>query len=63
MGIFTEATTTIVGFSTDPDSTSRFGPFTPGFTIVTYGSIDAVKAAITSRTCAVFVEPIQGEEA
>ena len=27
-------TTTIVGFSTDPDSTGGFGPFTPGFEII-----------------------------
>ena len=33
-GNFHGRTTTIVGFSTDPDSTSRFGPFTPGFRIV-----------------------------
>ena len=60
-GNFHGRTTTIVGFSTDPDSTSRFGPFTPGFRVVDYGSLDAVKAAITPNTAAVFVEPIQGE--
>ncbi|HTR76464.1 MAG TPA: ornithine--oxo-acid transaminase [Gemmatimonadaceae bacterium] len=60
-GNFHGRTITIVGFSTDPDSTSRFGPFTPGFKIVQYGSVDAVRAAITPNTCAVFVEPIQGE--
>ncbi|MCM2255966.1 MAG: ornithine--oxo-acid transaminase [Vicinamibacteria bacterium] len=60
-GNFHGRTTTIVGFSTDPDSTSRFGPFTPGFKIVTYGDLEAVRAAIGPSTCAVFVEPIQGE--
>lgn len=60
-GNFHGRTTTIVGFSTDPDSTSRFGPFTPGFKIVTYGDLEAVRAAIGPKTCAVFVEPIQGE--
>jgi ornithine--oxo-acid transaminase len=60
-GNFHGRTTTIVGFSTDPDSTSRFGPFTPGFRIVEYGSLDAVAAAITPDTAAIFVEPIQGE--
>jgi ornithine--oxo-acid transaminase len=60
-GNFHGRTTTIVGFSTDPDSTSRFGPFTPGFRIVEYGSLDAVRDAITENTAAVFVEPIQGE--
>ena len=60
-GNFHGRTTTIVGFSTDPDSTSRFGPFSPGFRIVRYGDVEAVKAAITPNTCAVLVEPIQGE--
>ncbi len=60
-GNFHGRTTTIVGFSTDPDSTSRFGPFTPGFRIVPYGDAAAVKAAMTPRTCAILVEPVQGE--
>jgi ornithine--oxo-acid transaminase len=60
-GNFHGRTTTIVGFSTDPDSTSRFGPFTPGFVIVPYGDLDAVKQAVNPNTCAIFMEPIQGE--
>ncbi len=49
-GNFHGRTTTIVGFSTDPDSTSRFGPFSPGFRIVKYGDLEAVRAAITPKT-------------
>jgi ornithine--oxo-acid transaminase len=60
-GNFHGRTTTIVGFSTDPDSTSRFGPFTPGFKIVPYGDLAAVEAAVTPNTAAIFMEPIQGE--
>ncbi len=60
-GNFHGRTTTIVGFSTDPDSTSKFGPFTPGFVIVPYGDLAAVKQAINKNTCAIFMEPIQGE--
>jgi ornithine--oxo-acid transaminase len=60
-GNFHGRTTTIVGFSTDPDSQSLFGPFTPGFRVVRYGSLEAVRAVITPRTCAVLVEPVQGE--
>ncbi|HNX32855.1 MAG TPA: ornithine--oxo-acid transaminase [Holophaga sp.] len=60
-GNFHGRTTTIVGFSTDPDSRSRFGPFTPGFRIVPYGDLEAVEAAITPNTAAIFMEPIQGE--
>ncbi len=54
-------TTTIVGFSTDPDSTINYGPFTPGFVIVPYNDAKAVEAAITPNTVGVLVEPIQGE--
>jgi len=60
-GNFHGRTTTIVGFSTDPDASSRFGPFSPGFRIVKYGDVEAARAAITPRTCAVLVEPVQGE--
>jgi ornithine--oxo-acid transaminase len=60
-GNFHGRTTTIVGFSTDPDSQSRFGPFTPGFKVVPYGDLQAVADAITPNTAAIFMEPIQGE--
>ena len=60
-GNFHGRTTTIVGFSTDPDSISRFGPFTPGFKIVPYGDLEAVAQTITPNTAAIFMEPIQGE--
>lgn len=54
-------TTTIVGFSTDAQYQDGFGPFTPGFRVVPYGDLDAVKAAMNANTVAVLVEPIQGE--
>jgi ornithine--oxo-acid transaminase len=54
-------TTTIVSFSTDPLARNGFGQFTPGFTVVDYGDADALAAAVTERTAAVLVEPIQGE--
>ncbi len=55
-------TTTIVGFSTDPDSTGGFGPFTPGFEVIPYDNIDALKEALKDPNVAGFlVEPIQGE--
>jgi len=54
-------TTTIVSFSTDPVARNGFGPFTPGFTVVKYGDAEALAAAVTERTAAVLVEPIQGE--
>ena len=60
-GGFHGRTTTIVGFSTDPDARGGFGPFTPGFDVVPYGDADALAAAITPDTVAVLLEPIQGE--
>ena len=54
-------TTTITGFSSEPLYRDGFGPFTPGFVTVPFGDIDALEAAITPRTCAFLVEPIQCE--
>jgi ornithine--oxo-acid transaminase len=54
-------TTTIISFSTDPLCRTGFGPFTPGFEIIRYGDIDALRAAIDKNTVAFLVEPIQGE--
>ncbi len=54
-------TTTIVGFSSEPTYREHFGPFAPGFTLVPFGDIDAVRAAMTANTCAVLIEPIQCE--
>jgi ornithine--oxo-acid transaminase len=51
----------IVGFSTDPDARSGFGPFAPGFITVPFGDIDAFRAAINENTVAFLIEPIQGE--
>lgn len=54
-------TTTIISFSTDPLCREGFGPFTPGFEIVKYGDLDALRKAIDANTVAFLVEPIQGE--
>jgi ornithine--oxo-acid transaminase len=54
-------TTTIVGFSSDASYRRGFGPFAPGFKIIPYGDIEALRNAITPNTCAVLIEPIQCE--
>ena len=54
-------TTTIVGFSSDESYRRDFGPFAGGFRLVPFGDASAVEAAITGNTCAVLIEPIQGE--
>jgi ornithine--oxo-acid transaminase len=60
-GNFHGRTTTIVSFSTDPDARGGFGPYTPGFRVVEYGSAEAIRRAIDDTTVAVLIEPIQGE--
>ncbi|MGZ4602496.1 MAG: ornithine--oxo-acid transaminase [Kineosporiaceae bacterium] len=54
-------TTTIISFSSDPDTRGGFGPYTPGFRMVPYGDADALTAAVDESTVAVLLEPIQGE--
>ncbi|MFJ9372086.1 ornithine--oxo-acid transaminase [Streptomyces sp. NPDC101455] len=54
-------TTTVVSFSTDPEARGDFGPYTPGFGIVPYGDLTAMRAAVSENTVAVLLEPIQGE--
>ena len=54
-------TVSIVSFSTDEQYRDGFGPFTPGFKIIPFGDIHALRNAITPNTCAFLVEPIQGE--
>lgn len=51
----------IVGFSTDPETRTHFGPFAPGFRIIPFGDAAALQDAITPNTVAFLVEPIQGE--
>ena len=60
-GNFHGRTITIVGFSTEEQYKEGFGPFTPGFITVPFGDAEALEAAITPRTVAFMVEPIQGE--
>jgi ornithine--oxo-acid transaminase len=64
-GNFHGRTTTIISFSSDPDAKDGFGPYTPGFVSVPYGSekalADVFASELGSRVVAVLVEPIQGE--
>ena len=54
-------TVTAVSFSTDEQYREGFGPFTPGFKVIPFGDVNALRDAITPNTCAFLVEPIQGE--
>ncbi len=55
-------TTTIVSFSTDPTARTGFGPYTPGFSHVPFGDIEALGEALADPDVVAFLfEPIQGE--
>jgi len=60
-GNFHGRTVTIISFSTEPLYKEAFGPFTPGFKVIPFGDLEALKAAIGPNTAAVMLEPIQGE--
>ena len=60
-GNFHGRTTTIISFSSEPNSKDDFGPHTPGFISVEFGSTKAVEEAINENTAAVLFEPVQGE--
>ena len=60
-GNFHGRTSTIIGFSSEQEYRSGFGPFCGGFQHFDYGDMASVKAAATTGTCAVLIEPIQGE--
>lgn len=60
-GNFHGRTITVVGFSSEEQYRDGFGPFTPGFRMIPYGDIQALREAINPNTCAFLVEPIQGE--
>jgi len=44
-----------------PKYHAGFGPMLPGFKYVPFNDIAAMEAAITEKTCAIMLEPIQGE--
>ena len=68
-GNFHGRTTTIVGFSSDEAYKKGFGPFGDGFITAKFcwsdcsiqDSIDSFSSKINKNTCAILVEPIQGE--
>lgn len=61
-GNFHGRTTGVISFSSDPDSTTGFGPYMPGYIIIPYDDIAALEHALKDPEVAGFlVEPIQGE--
>ncbi len=61
-GNFHGRTSTVISFSTDPESNRQFGPYSPGFVIIPYNNITSLQQALEDPDVAGFlVEPIQGE--
>lgn len=60
-GNFHGRTLGAVSLSSDPEYKRGFGPLLPGITLIPYGDLEALKAAITPNTAAFLMEPIQGE--
>lgn len=60
-GNFHGRTMGAVSLSSEAEYKRGFGPMLPGFELIPYGDIDALKTAITPNTAAFIIEPIQGE--
>ena len=54
-------TITIISFSTEEQYRDGYEPLTAGFKVIPFGDADALESAITPKTVAFLVEPIQGE--
>jgi len=60
-GAFHGRSTGAIAASGSEKMTKGFGPLMPGFRTLPFGDHDALRAAITDKTAAVLIEPIQGE--
>ncbi len=60
-GNFHGRTITVISFSSEEQYKKDFGPHTPGFKIVPFNDVTAIKKAITPYTVGILLEPIQGE--
>ncbi len=61
-GNFHGRTMAVISASVDPDSTKGFGPYMPGYEIIPYNDLEALKLSLEDPNVAGFiVEPIQGE--
>jgi ornithine--oxo-acid transaminase len=58
---FSGRTISLISFSTEEQYQDGFWPLTPGFKVIPFGDVSALKNAITPNTAAFLVEPIQGE--
>jgi len=61
MGSFHGRTLAMVAATGQPKHQQPYVPLPAGFVNVEYNSIEAIKVATTSQTCAIMLEPLQGE--
>ncbi len=55
-------TTGVISFSNDPTATTDFGPFIPGYEMISFNDLVALEKALQDKTvCGFLFEPIQGE--
>jgi len=50
-----------VSLSSEPDNKRGYGPMLPGFKVIPFGDVEALKEAINENTAGFLFEPIQGE--
>jgi len=60
-GAFHGRSTGAIAAAGSEKMTKGFGPLMPGFRVLPFGDHDALRTAVTDRTAAVMLEPIQGE--
>lgn len=60
-GSFHGRTLATVTATAQPKYQAPFAPLPPGFIYAPLGNLEALRAAVTERTCAVMIEPVQGE--
>jgi acetylornithine/N-succinyldiaminopimelate aminotransferase len=60
-GAFHGRSTAAIAASGSEKMIKGFGPLMPGFKQIKWGDHDALRAAVTDKTAAILIEPIQGE--
>ncbi len=60
-GSFHGRTYATINAAGNPSYVEGFGPRLPGYTVLPFGDLEALKAAIGPQTAGVLIEPVQGE--
>lgn len=60
-GAFHGRSTAAIAAAGSEKMVKGFGPLMPGFRQIPWGDMEAFRAALSDQTCAVMVEPVQGE--